>query len=96
MRETVGDPGERGYTFFVSIDHAFISPEHEALVQQVYSALGALDAASPAALAPLRRGDLQALIDAGERWSEVEDQPPALRESVIAAARRLRHVLDRR
>jgi hypothetical protein len=88
---------EVGYSrFFVSIDHAFVGAEFEGLVQNVYDALGALDAACGAALLPLRCDDLHALVEAGEHCAGNGYGTPASREDVSGAARRLRHVLDRR
>jgi hypothetical protein len=74
-------------TFFVAIDHRFIDDELDGVAQEVYDALGALDAAAPAAIAPLRREDLVALVEAGER--------AACGERAESAARRVRHVLER-
>jgi hypothetical protein len=84
-----------GSRFFVSIDHAFVGDEFEGLVQDVYDALGALDAACEAALLPLRCDDLHALVDAGDHCAGNGYGTPTSREFVSGAARRLRHVLER-
>jgi hypothetical protein len=80
----------------IAIDHAFIGDESDGLTQDVYDALGALDAAWPEAIAHIRVEDMQALARVGERASRLPD--PALERSdpLRAAARRVRHVLERR
>jgi hypothetical protein len=84
-----------GDMFVVSIDHAFIAPEFDGLAQDVYDALGALDAACAAAILPLRREDLCALVDAGDRYAGNGAGSVASPELIAGAARRLRHVLER-
>jgi hypothetical protein len=84
-----------GSRFFVAIDHTFVGAEFEGLVQDVYDALGALDAACDTALLPLRGDDLHALVDAGDHCAGNGYGTPASREVVSGAARRLRHVLER-
>ncbi|MEO9177258.1 MAG: hypothetical protein ABI317_17220 [Gaiellales bacterium] len=81
--------------FFVAIDHAFVGDEFEGLAQDVYDALGALDAACQAAVLPLGRADLCALVDAGDRLAGNGAGSPGQRELVAGAARRLRHALER-
>jgi hypothetical protein len=84
-----------GNMFVVSIDHAFIGPEFDGLAQDVYDALGALDAACAAAILPLRREDLHALVDAGDSYAGHGGGPVACPELIAGAARRLRHALER-
>jgi hypothetical protein len=85
-----------GNVFFVSIDHSFIDAEHERLAQDVYDALGALDAGCSAAILPLCGEDLHALVAAGEHCAQNGAGSSASRERVAGAARRLRHALERR
>jgi hypothetical protein len=84
-----------GDMFVVSIDHAYIGSEFDGLAQNVYDALGALDAACAAAVLPLRREDLSALVDAGDRYAGNGSGSAASPELIAGAARRLRHVLER-
>jgi hypothetical protein len=76
----------------IGIDHAYI--EDEAAAQEVYDALGALDARCPDALVPLGLADLRQLVEAAERRLRLARVPPG-DQALAGAVRRVRHVLER-
>jgi hypothetical protein len=80
---------------FISIDELFVDDDSEELVADVYTALGTLDAACPEAVAALGADDLRRLAAAGARWAELGVDPPAEQAALLAAVRRLRHLLER-
>ena len=80
---------------FISIDELFVGDDAEEIVADVYTALGALDAACPEALATLGADDLRRLAAAGARWAELELETPADQVALLGAVRRLRHLLER-
>jgi hypothetical protein len=84
MHQTVNGSATRPDPVVLSIDHRFVEPEHVALLQAVYDALGALDVAAPLAILPLRTDDLRVLLEGSARRSRV------------GASRRIRFMLERR
>jgi hypothetical protein len=84
--------GERVY---FSIFHAFIDDDLDSLAQDVYDALGALDAAAPEAIKTFRGNDLCEAVDAAERWSRSDECTPEERETLRGSVRRLRRIVRR-
>jgi hypothetical protein len=80
---------------FISIDELFVGGESEDLVADVYTALGTLDAACPEAVATVGAEDLRRLAAAGARWAELGVDAPAEQIALLAAVRRVRHLLER-
>ncbi|HEX4345014.1 MAG TPA: hypothetical protein VHZ31_05580 [Solirubrobacteraceae bacterium] len=81
------------YRFLFTIQHARVEQESEELLQAVYDALGALDAACPSAIATIAEGDLDSVVRAGERSLTGEGSWPQELQQLRQATRRLRLVL---
>ena len=95
MSGQANGPRCRHSKIVAAIDHDFIAHEHEHLAADVYDALAALDDMSPGSVAPLRLQDLALLVEAAE-WAAASGAAITQRQAVVAAARRVRHVLQRR
>ena len=95
-RERITEVSLGASPFVVTIDHRFIDSGLEEIAQEVYDALGTLDALAPAAVATIGRADLLALVDASDRWLASGPDAPERRVAVMDASRRLRHLLERR
>jgi hypothetical protein len=81
------------YRFVFAIQHGEIAQESDDLLQAVYDALGALDAACPRAIATIAEGDLDSVVRAGERALTGEGSWPQEVQHLREATRRLRVVL---
>jgi hypothetical protein len=79
----------------LAVDHRFIADEADGFTDGLYRALGALDAECPEAIMTLSVLDLHLLVDWAERWVDTLEGDEDERSAVLAAARRVRHVLDR-
>jgi hypothetical protein len=79
----------------LAVDERFIAHDDEVYQQALWSALGALDAACPAAVATLSADDLRLLADLGEQWAERRAARGEDASALAGAVRRIRHVLDR-
>jgi hypothetical protein len=93
MRERRPDAAEG--PVLIAIDHLFVGSESDGLAQAVYDALGALDAAWPAAIAPLGAADLAALVDAARAAPRAAQPAGRERAALQGAVRRVGHVLER-
>ena len=80
----------------LAVDHRFIADESDGYSDGLYRALGALDVACPEALMTLSTVDLRLLVEWAERWAGALDGDEDERDMVRGAARRVRHVLERR
>jgi hypothetical protein len=80
----------------LAVDHLFIGDESDGFTDGLYRALGALDAECPEAIMTLSALDLHVLVEWAERWADSLEGDEDERAAVRAAARRVRHVLERR
>jgi hypothetical protein len=79
----------------LAVDDRFIADADERYQQALWTALGALDVACPAAIATLSADDLRLLADLGESCAERATMRGEDTEALLGAVRRIRHVLDR-
>jgi hypothetical protein len=93
MRERRPDSAEG--PVLIAIDHLFVGNEADGLAQAVYDALGALDAAWPAAIAPIGAADLAVLVGAARAAPRAAGPVGRERDLLQGAARRVGHVLER-
>jgi hypothetical protein len=95
MADWPSHPDVRSHPVFIAIDETFVGEDSSEIVADVYSALGALDAECPKAVATLGAVDLGRLAEAGARWAESYASSPTERDALLAAVRRVRHLLER-